>query len=195
LHLLEQEMPERVCPWWLGYLLASPLRKWISENPERLIAPLVKEGMTVVEPGPGMGFFTLPLARRVGPSGRVIAVDIQPRMLESLRRRAEKPGLTGRVETHLAQPDRMGIPDLTNAADLVFAFAVVHEMPSAEAFFLEAAQVLKPEGILYLAEPKGHVTPEIFAAELEAARAAGLKFKEVANPPVRRCHAVILEKE
>jgi ubiquinone/menaquinone biosynthesis C-methylase UbiE len=187
-------MPERVCPWWLGYLLASPLRKWISENPERLIAPFVKEGMTVVEPGPGMGFFTLPLARRVGPTGRVIAVDIQPRMLESLRRRAGKAGLTDNIETYLAQPDRMGIPDLNHAADLVFAFAVVHEMQSAESFFSESAQMLKPGGTLYLAEPKGHVTPEIFAAELEAASAAGLRFKEVANPPVRRCHAVILEK-
>ena len=188
-------MPESVCPWWLGYLLASPLRKWISDGPERLLAPYLKEGMTVVEPGPGMGFFTLPLARMVGPAGRVIAVDIQLRTLESLRRRAAKAGLTGRIETHLAMPDRMGIPDLTNAADLVLVFAVLHEMPSAESFFLEAAQMLKRGALLYLAEPRGHVKPEAFAAEIEAARAAGLKFKEVACPPAHRCHSVILEKE
>ena len=56
-------MAERVCPWWLGYLLASPVRRWMAENPESLLAPYVREGMTVLEPGPGMGFFTLPLAR------------------------------------------------------------------------------------------------------------------------------------
>jgi len=187
-------MPERVCPWWLGYLLASPLRKWISDNPERLLSPYVKEGMTVVEPGPGMGFFTLPLARIVGPAGRIIAIDIQARMLEGLRQRADKAGLSDRIETHLAQPDRMNLPALANAADLVLAFAVLHEMPSAESFFMEAAEMLKPGGLLYLAEPRGHVKAEAFAAEIEAARAAGLKFKEVPRPPARRCHAVILEK-
>lgn len=187
-------MPERVCPWWLGYLLASPLRKWISDNPEQLLAPYVKEGMTVVEPGPGMGFFTLPLARMVGPAGRVIAIDIQPRMLQGLRRRAGRAGLKDRIEAHLVPPDRMGIPGLANVADLVFAFAVVHEVPSAASFFSESAQMLKPRGLLYFAEPKGHVTPAAFAAELEAARAAGFRFKEVARPAARRSHAVVLEK-
>jgi len=188
-------MPERVCPWWLGYFLASPLRNWISGNPERLLASYVKEGMTIVEPGPGMGFFTLPLARMVGPAGRVIAFDIQPRMLETLRHRAGQAGLTDRIETHLVPPDRMNLPALTGIADLVLAFAVLHEMPSADSFFEEAVQMLKPGGLLYLAEPKGHVTPFVFAAEMEAARAAGFRFKEVPRPPARRCIAVILEKE
>jgi hypothetical protein len=58
-------MPGRVCPWWLGYLLASPMRRWL-ENPTKLLAPYVQQGMTVLEPGPGMGFFTLEPARLVG---------------------------------------------------------------------------------------------------------------------------------
>ncbi|HXN47666.1 MAG TPA: methyltransferase domain-containing protein, partial [Bryobacteraceae bacterium] len=73
-------MPHRVCPWWLGYLLASPIRR-LAQNPSGTVAPYVREGMTVLEPGPGMGFFTLDLARLVGSSGRVVAVDIQPKML------------------------------------------------------------------------------------------------------------------
>jgi len=80
-------MPCRVCPWWLGYLLASPVRRLL-QDPRKLLGPYVREGMTVLEPGPGMGFFTLEIARLVGPSGRVVAVDIQPRMLSSLRRRS-----------------------------------------------------------------------------------------------------------
>lgn len=119
-------MAEHVCPWWLGYLLASPIRRW-GQNPEELLAPYVREGMMVLEPGPGMGFFTLPMARMTGPAGRVVAVDIQPRMLDSLKRRARKAGLTGRIETRLAQPDSMGIGDLKGAIDFVLAFAVVHE--------------------------------------------------------------------
>ena len=60
-------MAERVCPWWKGYLLASPIRRWW-QKPEELLAPYLREGMTVLEPGPGMGFFTLPMSRMVGPA-------------------------------------------------------------------------------------------------------------------------------
>jgi predicted methyltransferase len=62
-------MSRRICPWWLGYFLASPLRRWLRHDPTKILAPYVREGMTVFEPGPGMGFFTLELARRVGASG------------------------------------------------------------------------------------------------------------------------------
>jgi SAM-dependent methyltransferase len=90
-------MSKRVCPWWLGYFLASPLRRWL-EDPEEILADYVRKGMTVLEPGPGMGFFTTELARRVGESGRVIAVDLQPRMLNGLKRRLQKAGLADRVD-------------------------------------------------------------------------------------------------
>src|SRR5215813_869087 len=82
----------RVCPWRIGYLLASPLRRWMDGSFEA-ITSYAREGMTVLEPGPGMGYFTLELARRVGPAGRVISPDIQPGMLKRLKRRAAKAGL------------------------------------------------------------------------------------------------------
>jgi ubiquinone/menaquinone biosynthesis C-methylase UbiE len=183
-------MAERVCPWWIGYLLACPVRRWVGENPEDLLAPYVREGMTVLEPGPGMGFFTLPLARMVGPAGRVVAVDIQAKMLDSLQRRARKAGVHSRVETRLAKPESMGLDDLMGAVDFVLAFAVVHEMPSAQAFFNEAAAALKPGGLLFFAEPAGHVKQEHFQKELDAARQAGLET--VSQPAVRRSHAAVL---
>ena len=73
----------RVCPSWAGYLLASPVRKLL-QNPTRILEPYVRAGMNVLEPGPGMGFFTLELARLVGPEGRVVAVDVQPAMIAGL---------------------------------------------------------------------------------------------------------------
>src|SRR5579883_2150252 len=101
-------MPHRVCPWWLGYFLLNPFRAW-TQNPARILSPYIREGMTVLEPGAGMGFFTLELARRAGPSGRVIVVDIQAKMLERLKRRAAKAGLASRIEARLAPVDSMGI--------------------------------------------------------------------------------------
>jgi SAM-dependent methyltransferase len=185
-------MAHRVCPWWIGYLLASPLRRWMSESPESLLAPYIRPGMTVLEPGPGMGYFTLPMARMVGPSGRVIAVDIQPQMLASLTRRGRKAGLLDRIEARLVPPDRMGLDNLRGAVDLVLAFAVVHEVPSPEAFFIEAVAALKPDGTLLFAEPAGHVNSEAFATELKAARSAGLA--EVSRPSIRRSIAAVLKK-
>jgi len=185
-------MAEHVCPWWLGYWLASPVRGWMSENPGHLLAPYVKQGMTVLEPGPGMGFFTLPLARMAGSAGRVVAVDIQPKMLLSLNRRAKKAGLSERIRTRLATPRSMALDDLNGAVDFVLAFAVVHEMPSAENFFREAAAALKTGSLLFFAEPGGHVTTEKFQQELDAARLAGLE--EIDRPTVRRSRAAVLRK-
>ncbi len=185
-------MAERVCPWWLGYWLASPIRKWISEDPEKLLGPYVRAGMTVLEPGPGMGFFTLPMGRMVGTAGRVVAVDLQPKMLAELERRARKSGLGDRIEVRQAEPSRLLIDDLKDKVDFALAFAVVHEMPSAEAFFAETAAALKPGAMLFFAEPSGHVNAGKFQAELDAARKAGLEV--AGEPEVRGSHAAVLRK-
>ena len=165
-------MPHRVCPWWLGYLLLLPLRR-LRHDPRRLLGSLVREGMTVLEPGPGMGFFTLDLARMVGPGGRVVAVDLQEKMLKVLSRRALKAGLADRIDIRRAEPDRLGVEDLAGRVDLVLAIFVVHEMPEAGAFFAEAHRALRPGGRLLFAEPKRHVPKETCERELEAAAQAG----------------------
>jgi SAM-dependent methyltransferase len=148
--------------------------------------------MTVLEPGPGMGFFTLPLARLAGPNGRVVAVDVEPRMIAGLERRATRAGLRDRIETRVASVSSLGVDDLAGSVDFVLAFAMVHEMPSAAAFFQEAAQAMKQGGILLLAEPSGHVDAARFAAELEDAGRAGLAVQRRAV--VRSSHAAVLQK-
>jgi ubiquinone/menaquinone biosynthesis C-methylase UbiE len=183
---------QRVCPWWLGYLLVTPLRRFL-HDPEKLLGDYVGEGMTVVEPGPGMGFFTAELARRVGPSGRVVAVDIQPKMLDALRRRLAKRGLLHRVDVRLAQPDSLGLSDLNGRVDFVLAFAVVHELPSSASFFAEAFHIMKPGASLLLVEPKGHVSPTDFQVELTEAAHAG--FNQTEGPAIWRSHTALLKTE
>jgi ubiquinone/menaquinone biosynthesis C-methylase UbiE len=184
-------MAQRVCPWWIGYLLACPLRRW-AHDPAKILAPYVRDGMTVLEPGPGMGFFTLPMARMVGATGRVVAVDIQPRMLDALRRRAGRTGLGERIETRLAQTDSLGLDHLAGQVDFALAFAVVHEMASAASFFSEVVRTLKPGGQMLLAEPAGHVRAPQFEAELRAAEEAGLQL--VDRSSIRRSHAALFKK-
>lgn len=184
-------MAEHVCPWWLGYLLASPIRRLV-QDPDKILRPYIRSGMWVLEPGPGMGFFTIPLGRLVGSAGRVFAVDIQPKMLAALERRAAKAGLKDRVITRQAQPDSLGLSDLAGRIDVVLAFAVVHEMPSVSSFFQQAAQALKSGGTILFAEPKGHVSAKMFETQLAAAAEAGLSPAE--HPAIWRSHACLLRK-
>jgi SAM-dependent methyltransferase len=133
-----------------------------------------------------MGFFTLDMGRLVGPSGRVVAVDIQPRMLDVLRRRARKAGLLGRIDARLAHGDGMGIDDLEGRVDFVLAFAVVHELPDAGRFFAEARRATKPGGRLLLSEPRMHVTEAAFAATLRLAEGAGFEVRDRLAIPLTR---------
>ena len=184
-------MAHRVCPWWLGYWLICPLLR-PGQNPHEILVPYVHDGWTVFEPGPGMGFFTLELARLVGPSGRVVAADIQPKMLDRLKRRAAKVGFLERVDARIASPESMGIADLQGSVDFTLAFAVVHELRDARRFFAEVASASKPGASLLLVEPKGHVRELEFDAELQAARDAGFKFGD--RPDIRRTQAALLRK-
>jgi len=184
-------MAHHVCPWWLGYFLISPLRRW-QYDPAKVVGPYVREGMTILEPGPGMGFFTLELARLVGPSGRVVAVDVQPKMLDRLKRRAAKAGFIERLDARLAGRDSMGVKDLNGKVDFALAFAVVHEIRAAERLFMEVSETLKPGALLLFAEPRGHVKAELFKHELEAATQAGLEI--VGHPSVRRSQTALLKK-
>jgi ubiquinone/menaquinone biosynthesis C-methylase UbiE len=184
-------MAHRVCPWWLGYCLVCPLRRR-AQDPAAILAPYIHEGMTVLEPGSGMGFFTLELARQVGTSGRVIAVDIQPKMLDRLKRRAAKIGLQGRLEARVASPDSMGISDLRSSVDFTLAFAVVHEFPNAARLFAEVAAASKPGATLLFAEPAGHVRAPEFESELRGTLQAG--FSVADRPAIKRSHAALLRK-
>lgn len=184
-------MGHRICPWWLGYLLISPLRRWL-QDPVAIVKPYIREGMTILEPGPGMGFFTLEMARQAGASGRVVAVDVQPRMIAKLKRRLAKAGLLERADPRMASPASLGVEDLQGKVDFVLAMAMVHEMPSSGRFFAEVAQAMKPGATLLLAEPSGHVKKDAFEAELQDAAAAGLEVTE--RPAIRRSHAALLKK-
>jgi len=189
--MAEKHHQSRVCPWWLGYFLASPVRR-LFQDPASTVRPYVRPGMTVLEPGPGMGFFTLALARQVGSKGKVVAVDVQPRMLAGLKRRSAKAGLLQRVDARLATKDSLGLNDLRGTIDFTLAMAVVHETPGPGWFFDQVAEAMKPGGVVLLAEPTGHVKEAEFEAELEAAIAAG--FAIAGRPTMPHSRAALLEK-
>jgi ubiquinone/menaquinone biosynthesis C-methylase UbiE len=181
----------RVCPVWVGYLLASPIRALL-HNPQKILGPHVRSGMHVMDVGPAMGFFSLPLARLVGPGGRVICVDVQEKMLQALMRRARRAQLADRIETRACNADGLRVDDLAGKMDFVLAFAVVHEVDSAARFFAEVQRVLKPGGRVLFGEPKGHVSEHAFQESLSIAAQSGLT--KIDSLKIARTHAVVLER-
>ncbi len=184
-------MAHRVCPVWIGYLLLSPLRKLL-QNPEKILAGMLQQGMTVLDIGPGMGFFSIPMARMVGRNGKVICVDMQEGMLKVLRKRATRAGVAGQIGARLCGQNTLGLQDCGGKVDFALAFAMVHETPNAEELLMETAAALKPAGRLLVAEPRGHVKEPDFEATVSLAERCG--FQVIARPKIWRSRAVLLTK-
>ena len=180
-----------VCPVWIGYLLLSPLRKLV-QDPQKILSPYIEEGMTVLDIGCAMGFFSLPLARMVGQTGCVHCVDMQARMLKKLEKRAQKAGVLRRIETRSCSPNSLGLQDLKEAVDFALAFAVVHEVPDAAKFFTELHGALNAGGYVLVAEPAGHVPQKAF--ERMIALAAEQGFIVADRPHVNWSRIVLLKK-
>ncbi len=179
---------DRVCPWWLAYSFDNPLRRFL-HDPQALLGPFVREGMTVADIGCGMGFFSIAMARMAGDKGTVIAVDLQQEMLDRMQKRAEKAGVASQIRSVLGTEEDIGIKE---PVDFVLAFWMVHEVPDIPQFLSQVKSVLKGSGKFLIAEPRMHVPNRKFQETLEYARSAG--FQISAAPGIRISRAVILSR-
>ena len=182
-------MPAHVCPWWGGYFIDNSLRRLL-HNPEKIVGPYVQPGITIMDVGCGMGFFSIPMARMIGDRGNVIAVDLQQKMLDVLQGRAAAAGVGGRIRTHRCEPNRLGVE---GPVDFALAFAVVHEVPDQGWLLREVGGCLKLGGKFLVAEPRLHVPGWAFAEMVATAGDVGLCLVE--EPRVRWCRAVVFGKE
>lgn len=176
------------CPWWFGYTFDNPLRRLV-HDPAAIFARLVQPGDTVADIGCGLGYFTIGLARLVGPRGRVQAIDVQPQMIARARRRAERQRLAGRIDFHVCTEDHLG---LAGPIDFALAFWMVHEAKQQRELLGEVAASLKPGGHLLIVEPRLHVTDALLAATRD--RAAAVGFQVTAGPPVRLSNSILCTK-
>jgi len=177
----------RVCPAALAGVLSIGLRRW-TQSPEKILAPYVREGMTVLDAGCGPGFFTVPMARMVGPAGRVIAVDLQDAMLERLGANLVGTGLAERVRRVKCEPADLSIPA---GIDFALAFWMVHEVPDQERFFRQLKSALKAGAKVLVVEPKlFHVSREEFQATTALAGRAG--FQVHPGPRLRFSWSAVL---
>lgn len=174
-----------VCPWWLMYFADYRLRS-LFQPTGAVIDPWVKPGDACLDMGCGMGYFTLPLAHRVGAHGKVTAVDLQPKMLEGAARRAHREGVAERITLCRADEPGWRVP---RAFDFILAFWMLHEVPGREQLLKELHAVLKPGGRFLLVEPKIHVGRRDWELSMELAETAG--FRLLDHPPVRYSRAAV----
>ena len=142
--------------------------------------------------GCAMGFFSLPLARMVGSGGKVICVDIQEKMIKSLLMRAQKAGLSDRIDARICDEKSLGLDDVKGQIDFAIASAVVHEVPDVNNFFSEVYSAVRTGSQFLVIEPKGRVSEEDFEQTIAAARQN--HFKAVGRPRVGSGRAVLLVK-
>lgn len=163
---------QRVCPWWMAYMFQTPLRRF-QTPPEKVLKPYLKEGMTFVDLGAGMGYFSTRAAKIVGKNGKVISVDIQQKMLDILMQNAKKAKVADIIEPHLSQPDNI---NLNAEADFALAMWMMHETPDFVEFAKQVRANLKPGSYFLVVEPTHHVSQTTIEEEVEAAKQAGFEF-------------------
>lgn len=178
-----------VCPWWLAYTFDNRLRN-IIHRPEKVLSAYVKPGMTVMDAGCGMGFFSIGMAGMVGDDGLVISVDVQKEMLEAVQRRAGKAGVSHRIRTYLCEPEGIGSHKNVN---FVLAFWMVHEVRRPNGFFEQVYACLKSESMLMLAEPRIHVSAKFFKKLVNGAQNAGFSLCD--EPRIRLSRAAVFSKD
>ena len=177
-----------VCPWWLAYSFDNSIRS-LFHKPEKMLGPYLKEGMTAIDIGCGMGFFSIGMAKIVGETGSVISVDLQPEMIEVVRKRAKKAGIYHRLRLHRCDKDDIGIKD---RVDFALTFWMVHEVPEPQHFLKQVHSILKPGGKLLLVEPKMHTSFRRFKEIDASAGKAGLC--PVEYPNIRFSRAALFGK-
>ena len=182
----------KTCPWQGGPLLAASIRKLV-HNPKRIVAPYLSDGMSAMDIGSGMGFFTMPMSVCVGERGNVIAVDSQPEMLVGLEKKARMlTAGSGNITLHRCDINSLNIGHWNETVDFALVFMMLHEVPDADRLIREVYSVLTVGGKLLFSEPVGHVGKMQFMQSISMIQKTG--FEVVLSPKIPLCRSAVFQK-
>jgi ubiquinone/menaquinone biosynthesis C-methylase UbiE len=169
-HFYKFPMPE-----FLADLIDNPGRRKVQPPDETAVRHGIQPGMTVLDIGPGNGTYTIAAAQRVGPDGKLFAIDIEPRMIERVRQNAAAAGIEN-IEARVADVYDMPFDDET--FDVITMIAVIGEIPQPDRALAECRRVLKQDGILAISEimvDPDSKRPSTLRREVEA---SGFHYKD-----------------
>ena len=118
-------MANRFYSHWLDHIFCCTLRSFF-HNPRKILANFIESGMTVLDIGFGNGYFSLEMARMVGPDGHVVCVETEYDKIESLKLQAIDNGLAERIDARICSDSSLEVDDLTDQIDFSLAFLVFH---------------------------------------------------------------------
>lgn len=147
-------------------LRSEERRQWLPPEPI-LRAAGIRNGEVVLDVGAGTGFWTAPLSRLVGPEGRILAVDVEPIMLDELRATIATERLTN---VQIAQSEDAAIPLRSDVADFAMLGFVLHEPASPPRFLTEVRRILKPDGRILVVDWEKRTTEKGPPLEARIAR-------------------------
>jgi len=162
-------------------LLESPDRD-LWQRPDQIMDAMgIADASVVADIGAGSGWFTIRLARRVGPQGLVYAEDVQPEMINAITRRVQREGLTN-VRAVRGQNSDPGLP--TGSLDAVLVVDAYHEVEDRVTMLANLARALKPQGRIGVVDfkldgtgpgpsPEERVSPDVVVKD---AAKAGLRL-------------------
>jgi ubiquinone/menaquinone biosynthesis C-methylase UbiE len=161
------------CPASLDWLVDNPIRRYYMSPVLDRVG--IRPGERVLELGPGPGTFTVEAARRLGPEGRLVAVDIQPEMIAQVQKRVREAGLAN-VETQVSDAYHLPLDD--ESVDRAFLVTVLPEIPDRQRALAELRRVLKPDGVLSITEEFLDPDYPLAQTTIRWAKGAGFELAE-----------------
>ena len=184
-HFYKFPMPE-----FMADLIDNPLRRRIQPPAEMPIRHALRPGMTVLEVGPGNGHYTVATARYLGPQGQVVAIDIEPRIVERVQRRIAAEEVRN-VEARVANVYQL--PWDEGTFDAAYMTAVIGEIPDPMQAIRELHRVLKPGGTLAFSELLMDPDYPLTSTLVRWATPAGFRLKERHGNPIY--YTLVFEKQ
>lgn len=160
------------CPAAFGWMLESGVREWAAPTARILERMGLRPGMRVLEVGPGVGYMTVPAARMLGSSGRLVALELQPAMARRTRERVARAGVTN---VEVREGDVTTAPLEPATYDLAFLVTVLGEIPDRDRAIASLRDALNPGGTLSFTEVFGDPHYQRYADLVRRCRAAGLE--------------------
>ena len=165
-------------PRFFANIIDNPIRRKMQPPDRTAIRHGIEPGMVVLEVGPGNGTYTIAAARRVGENGRVITIDIEPKIIERVQHRMQQEGIKN-LEARVA--DVYDLPFKESFFDVVYMIAVIGEIPTPEKALKEFHRVLSPSGTLGFSELLFDPDYPRAKALILKANAAGFRLKKKAG--------------